>query len=404
MQSPQPFPKSATAHPVPYRILYAHNNADLYGSSRSLMRLLKTLDRSRFHPLVVLPETGLLKDALEAQGVEVVVHPGLSVISRPVFHSWRLILFFFKFPLSVLFLWRMIRRRHVDLVHTNNGVVLSPALAAWLARVPHVWHARDWFQEFRSFWPVYAAYMQRFSNKIIAISHAVASQFPSRKNVVVIHNGFSLAEFQVPVDRLRDEFRKQHGLGDTLVVGCVGRIKMVRKGQEILVQATALLKQRGVFIKALIVGAPAPIPGNEIHLIRLKEMAVELQIQDRVVFAGELTDTRPAYAAMDIFTLTSVQPEPLGGVISEAMCMGLPVIATNVGGPPDLVVEGVTGFLVPPGDPKALADAIEKLARDPALRQSMGRAGVERIRTDFSLPDMAAKFQRLYEEAIAARH
>jgi glycosyltransferase involved in cell wall biosynthesis len=203
---------------------------------------------------------------------------------------------------------------------------------------------------------------------------------------------------------LRSGFRKQFQLGaDELVVGCVGRIKMVRKGQEILVQATALLKKRGVHFKALIVGAPAPIPGNEIHLIRLKEMAAELDITDRVVFSGELNDTRPAYAAMDILTLTSVQPEPFGGVVMEGMCMGLPVIATNVGGSPDQVVEGVTGLLVPPGDPEALAAAIEKLACDAGLRQNMGRAAVERIRTEFSLTDMAAKMQRIYEEAITAR-
>ncbi|HET7624715.1 MAG TPA: glycosyltransferase, partial [Verrucomicrobiae bacterium] len=386
----------------PRRILLVNNSADIYGASRMLLRFVKTLDRRRFDPVIVLPEKGLLKDCLEAAGVEVILHPRLSIITRSIFHSWRIGFLLWNYSASVWFLWRLIRRRRIELVQSNTGVILSPAMAARLAGVPHVWHIRDWFQEFRSFWPAFAAYIRKFSRKIVAVSNAVANQFEPRGHATVIHDGFSIEEFCIPRQELRDDFRLRYGLGKDFVVGCVGRIKWVRKGQEILVQATALLKKRGVKIKALIVGAP--FPGNEDHLAQLQQLVRDLEIEDQVVFTDEIPDARPAYAAMDLMALTSAQPEPFGGVVMEAMAMGVPVIATNIGGSLDQVVEGKTGLLIPPGNPEALAEAIEKLMRDSELRKQMGIAAVARIETQFTLAEMTVKMEQLFEKVISDKN
>jgi glycosyltransferase involved in cell wall biosynthesis len=122
-----------------------------------------------------------------------------------------------------------------------------------------------------------------------------------------------------------------------------------------------------------------------------------------MVFAGEMADPRPAYAAMDVLAMTSIQAEPFGGVVSEAMSLELPVIATNIGGSLDQVIDGVTGLLVPAGDPAALADAIEKMMGDPELRRRMGAAGAKRIREHFSIAEMIGKMERLFDEAISSR-
>jgi glycosyltransferase involved in cell wall biosynthesis len=179
----------------------------------------------------------------------------------------------------------------------------------------------------------------------------------------------------------------------------VGRIKFVRKGQEILVQATMLLKRRGRSLKALIVGAP--FPGNEDHLARLRALVSDLNVDDCIVFAGELPDPRPAYGAMDVVAMTSVQPEPFGGVVSEAMSLGLPVVATRIGGSLDQIEDNVSGLLVTPGDATALADAIERLMDDPQLRARLGRAAAERIKTHFSLERMRDKMEQVFAEAIS---
>ena len=380
--------------PQPVRILYVHNSADIYGASRSLLRLLPRLDRARFTPIVLLPEDGPLRARIADLGVEVVLHRGLSIVTRPVFRSWRIVLFLLNFPISVLFIAALIRRRKVDVVHTNSGVIVSPGLAAKVAGARHIWHIRDWFQEFRGFWPYYARYIVWSSEKIIAVSGAIAGQFSDAGKITVINNGFPMDEFDVDQPRLRAKLRAKLGLGDAFVVGCVGRIKFVRKGQEILVQAAALLEAKGIHAKYLIVGTA--FPGNEDHLARLRAHVQELHLEHCVVWAGEMSDPRPAYAAMDVLVLPSAQPEPFGGVVMEGMAMGVPVIATNIGGSVEQVAEGVTGFLIPPADPAALAEKIAVLFHDPAMRARMSAAGPARIAGSFSIDDMVRKFERLY--------
>ena len=384
---------------TPVKILYVHNSADIYGASRCLLRLLKGLDRTRYFPLVLLPEHGPLEEHLSRLGTEVIQFPQLSTITRGVFHSWKLIPFLFNLPLSVFALRRILLDRDIGLIHTNTGVMLTPGPAAWLAGIPHMWHIRDWFQEFRSFWKVYRKYIHHFSSRIIASSVPIVEQFPAHYHVLHLQDGMEMEEFVMPGPETRSAFRQEYGLGDGPVVGVFGRIKLVRKGQEILLQAAVILRQRGISAKYLIVGAP--FPGNESHLEEMKAIVTGGGIQDSVVFTGELRDPRPAYSAIDISVLTSGQPEPFGGVVMEAMCMGLPVIATNIGGSIEQVADGETGFLVPPCDPAALADKLEILLADEALRKRFGAAAKRRIIEHFPLSGMVAKVQNLYDEHLS---
>jgi glycosyltransferase involved in cell wall biosynthesis len=387
--------------PMRTKVLFVNNSADVYGASRCLVRLVRNLDRSRFEPVVLIPEHGPLEASLAEAKVETIVFPHLSVITREIFNSWRLLLFLLNVPLDVLRMRRLIRRERVHLVHTNTGVMLSPGPAAWLAGVPNVWHIRDYFQEFRAFWPLYACYIRLFSARILTVSTPVAEQFARRDRVTVVHDGFELEEFEAPDPQAVAGFRETYHLNGTPVVGCVGRLKLIRKGQEFLIQAAGLLKQRGVPVTVLVVGAP--FPGNESHLDRMRAIAHEAGLDQEVIFTGELADPRPAYAAMDIAVLPSAQPEPFGGVVMEAMCMSMPVVATNVGGSIEQVADGETGFLVPPADPAALADKLERLVRDAALRQRFGEAGRKRIVERFTLRGMVDKIVRVYDECLGLK-
>jgi glycosyltransferase involved in cell wall biosynthesis len=282
-----------TSHPA--RILYVHNSADLYGASRSLLRLTSRLDGRRFLPVVVLPEEGPLAAQLREAGVETVQHASLPLITRSLVRSWKLACFPWAFVTSFNWLKRMIRGRRIDLVHTNTGVMPTPAWAATRAGVPHVWHIRDWFQEFRGLWGPYSRYILGHSTRVLAVSEAIAAQFADRSRVQVLHNGFDLSEFRVPREEHARAFRAQWQLGDDMVVGTVGRIKLVRKGQEVLIEAARELARRRVRAKFVIVGAP--FPGNESHLAELHRRVRDYGLQDAVVFTGELADPRPAYGA-----------------------------------------------------------------------------------------------------------
>jgi len=378
----------------PVRILFVHHNSDMYGSSRCLLHLLANLDRNRVTPLVALAEDGSLREAIGKLDIEVFIHPSLSVITRPVFESWRLLPFLLKIPLAAWQLRTLIRRWQIQLVHTNIGVAVSSGLAAWLAGVPHVWHMREWFQEFGALWPVYSRYILWLSDAVVCMSSAVAGQFPRSPKVVVIHDGLDVAGFAISKRELREDFRARYQLGNAFVVGCVGRIKLVRKGQEVLIKAAALLRDRGRRAKFVLVGAPSP--GNEEHLAVIKKLVSDLKLSGDVIFAGEMVDPRPAYAAMDVAVLTSAQPEPWGLVVLEAMCMRVPVIATNIGGPVEMITDGQTGFLVPPADPNALADRIELLMTDPELRTRLVEIGPEHVRENFPVQNTARQMETVF--------
>jgi glycosyltransferase involved in cell wall biosynthesis len=358
------------------------------------MRLIGVLNRQRFKPFVVVPEEGLLTTRVRELGADVFIDPSISIVSRYTSHLATL----FRFPISVARLLAIIRRAKIDLVHTNVGVAFSPGFAARLARLPHVWHVRESFEEFKgALWTIYSNYMQMMSDRILCVSNATAAQFTDHRKVLVVHNGFPIDEFTVDHATLRAEARRQFGIGEAdFVVGCVGRIKWVRKGQEYLIRAVHVLKMRGLCIKCLIVGSP--YKDNESHLVRMKHLVEDLELQNQIVFVGEVQDPKPAYAAMDIFVLPSGQSEPFGGVVMEAMAMGLPVIATNIGGSLDQIDEGVTGFLVRPANSTDLADKIEALQCQPELRQKMGAAGKARIVNCFSLEGMLEKITNVYQE------
>jgi glycosyltransferase involved in cell wall biosynthesis len=381
------------------KILLVHNSADIYGASRSLLRLAQRLDRSQFQPLVLLPEDGPLAKLLTESEIETLLFPILRVITRPVLRSARIAPWMLGFVPSALSLASILRKKKISLVHTNTGVICSSAMAARLAGIPHIWHIRDWFQEFGPLWKPYSRYILALSRKVLCVSRAIASQFPPSEKIEVLNNGVDLSEFPPITTDERHASRRAHAFtSDDLVVGTVGRIKFHRKGQETLLQATAQLQAEGKKIKVLLTGGPAP--GAEDHFPRIQRLAADLGIAENVVFTGELANPRPSYAAMDIFVLPSAQPEPFGGVVMEAMSLGLPVIGTNIGGTPDQIAEGETGFLIPPSDPKALAQALARLIENPRLRESMAQAARTRIETRFPISETIRKIELTYRSAL----
>ncbi len=154
----------------------------------------------------------------------------------------------------------------------------------------HLWHIRDWFQEFRQIWKPYSSYILWSSDAVITVSQAVASQFADGSKINVVYDGCSLEDFQSgDADAGGGKnFRSRFGLGTDFVAGCVGRIKLRRKGQEVLVRAASILKARGLRPKVLIVGAA--YPGNENHLKSLNDLIDELALRDLIVLTGELDD------------------------------------------------------------------------------------------------------------------
>ena len=228
----------------------------------------------------------------------------------------------------------------------------------------------------------------RDTDRIIAVSQAVADRLAepdAARKVSVILNGVQTRAPQ----RSRQETRAALDLGDGLVGLIVARIDGF-KGHDALIKALALLKKRGVDVTVLVAGDGAERENME-------KLARDLSLGDpHIRFLGFRSDVPDLHAASDFFLLPSLT-EGLPLSVLEAMSAGKPVVATRVGGIPELVEDGKHGLLVPVDDPDTLARAIEKLAKDSQLRERFGQAGLDRVTTEFSFEEMTAKYERLYE-------
>jgi glycosyltransferase involved in cell wall biosynthesis len=384
------------------RILFVHSGADLYGASRSLLRLIDRLQSDGHEAAVVLPYEGPLLDRLRAQYVRTLVHPLLPSVTRQAVRSPRgLAQLGINIPRSTYRLGGLIGEFRPDVVHTNTALILTPGLAARLAGIPHVWHVREFFSEFPSFWKKYQWYMNTFSDRIVCVSNAVGEQFHPkirRRKVAVIHDGFPHSEFSAADPQRVREFRERFNVDGHFVVGVVGRIKFKRKGQEIVVRAAQILRERYPHLRYAFVGSP--FPGNESHLENLRDLIRECGVEDRVVLCGEMHDMPTAFASLDVSVLPSALPEPFGGIVIESMAMGKPVIGTNIGGTIEQIDDGATGFLIEPDRPDLLAESIARFAESPALCQEFGRRAREKYLREFEFDAFYRKMTSLYSSVI----
>jgi glycosyltransferase involved in cell wall biosynthesis len=376
-------------------VLYAHSSSGRYGADRQLRLIVSGLDRERYRPLVVLPSEGELADDLRGDGVEVVVRR-LSVLRRESLSVGGLSSVALAAALDAAWLGRLARRRGVSLIHSNTSVVLSGAAAAASARLPHVWHVREIYARFAWLWPAYRRILAS-ATALPCISRATAAQFRACDPVRVIHDGIALAGGRVP----RGPARATLELDPTAaVVAVVGRISDW-KGQDVLVRALAQppLRDRGTI--GLIAGDPWP--GAPARAAAVRTLADALGVADRVRLLGFRPDPETVYGAADVIAVPSTAPEPLGGVAIEAAAAGCAVVASNHGGLPEIVRDGRTGRLVPPGDPAALAQTCAELLDDPPLRHRLGAAAARDVHERFAPARLLEAIQALYDELLGGR-
>jgi glycosyltransferase involved in cell wall biosynthesis len=185
------------------------------------------------------------------------------------------------------------------------------------------------------------------------------------------------------------------------LVGVVGRIKWHRKGQEVLVHAAALLRDRYPNAHYVLVGSASP--GNEDHETRLRELISSYGLDDAFTLVGDTQDPASVFAALDVAVAPSVQPEPFGCVVIEAMAAGTPVVGSRCGGIAEQIVDGVTGLLFTPGDAKALANALRCLLDNPMLRERMAEEGLRRVRNTFPLESTYRAMAALFDQVAGSQ-
>jgi glycosyltransferase involved in cell wall biosynthesis len=364
------------------RILYVITLAEVGGAGTYLASLLPYVKAAGFDVAVAAHGDGPLRSAAHVNGVPFYA---LQRLRRPI-HPVRDVA-------AVVELAQLCRRLSPDVVHVNSSKAgILGRIAATVARVPiriftvHGWSFATQAGLVRHVYLRLERVACRLTTTTICVA-AVDRELGLRHGVChaettrVIHNG-------VPETRVlarRDAHHVPH-------VVAVGRLQRPQKDFQTLVWALAML--RDAPFTATIVG-DGPDHGS---------LAAEIErhgLDGRVRLAGELTDVSDILASADVFVLPTTY-ESLPMSILEAMAAGLPVVASNVGGVPELVVDGRTGLLVPPRDVPALAEALRALLSDAARRRSMGEAGREQAVRAFGVERSAAAHVRLYRELLSA--
>lgn len=359
-------------------VLVVSNHGEIVGGGEiSLLTLLKGLDRSRWTPIAVVPFEGPVASGCRALGIPVHTIP-LPRLRRPGAGILR----------SLAALVRLVKGSGAGLLHANGSRAMFYAgLAGWLSRRPVIWHVRVADRD--GLWDRLLAGLARL---IIVNSKAVESRFawvPSSK-VRCIYNGVDLAVFRPcqPVPTLRHSIGLPEG-GPVIV--SVGRF-VTFKGYEYLLEAAKLLQPAMPEVHWVLVG-DGELKGA------LEQRCRNLGVEAHVHFIGWREDIPDLLALCDVFALPSLS-EHFGRVLIEAMAMAKPVVATDAGGVPEIVIHGETGLLVPPAEPKPFADAVSYLLNNPMLASRMGLAGRRRVEAEFSLERHAAAVQGVYQEIV----
>lgn len=300
----------------------------------------------------------------------------------------------------------VIRERAIDIVQVGGLVNPHGAIAGRLEGAAVVWQLLDTRAPMivrRLMMPL----VLQLSDVVMSTGRAVARVHPGAERL-----GERLQIFFPPVEpelfRLEamDRARSRASFGfqsDDVILGTVGNLNP-QKGHEFLLEATALARARNIAAKVLVVGSSHQTHrAYEQQLHRLCER-LGLVVGRDAVFAGGLEDVRPALAAMDVFVLSSVpRSEGAPTAMEEAMMMSRPVVAADVGAVSELIEDGVTGFLVPPLDPRALCQAVLRVIGDPSLQATVGPEGRRRAIALCSAEECASVHLEAYKRALSRR-
>lgn len=218
-------------------------------------------------------------------------------------------------------------------------------------------------------------------------------------NIVVIPNGVDLSRFTAMADRA--ELRRSLGVPESSrLVAVVSRLTRL-KGIEDFLEAAALVAPHHDDVHFLIVGEPSPIM-NRVYLDELRAHAQRLGIQDRVIFTGLRSDIPALLSAIDVSVMPSLN-EALSNVLLESMAAGSAVVATDVGGTAEALLDGANGVLVPPGDPRIMAGAVTQLLDNPARARELGSRARRTIGERFSLERMVGATEALYDHLLSRK-
>lgn len=381
-------------------ILFIHQSAELYGSDKTLLLLLKNLDKNKFKPIVLLPFDGPLKEALENEKIEVVIAPVLKLY-RKLFTPKNIFGFFKDIKVAFKIVNELHKKYQFTLIYSNTLAVLFGIMFAWKNNIKHLWHVHEIIEKPSLFKKAFVGLLSLKSNThIVYNSQATKVFWELNKSIinkgVVIWNGIEIYTPESSTSELFD-IRKNLFLAqpNEIILALVGRISRW-KGQMILLDAFNNLVQKNENIKLVFVGAPPP--NQEKFQEDLEDRISSFNLNDKVLIIPFQNEIHKIWQAIDIAVVPSTEPEPFGMVAIEAMLAHKPIVGSNHGGLTEIIENNATGFLVTPNSVQDLVIALEKLIQNELLRKEMGEKGYLRVTTAFSVEQYVDSFEKFFEK------
>jgi L-malate glycosyltransferase len=394
------------------KVLYVNHTATVSGGERSLLDLLGALPE-RVRPRLAAPR-GALQDRARELGVPCTPIAGTAGSLR--LHPLHTPAALAEMTLAAAQVSRAVAAHEIELVHANSiraGIVLGLARLSLLPglrlgrAVPSIVHVRDCLPPGAAS----AATLRLIAGTATTViansaytAQSVRAAVP-RARLEVVHNPVDLTRFDpLALDRAGARARLGEAGGRRALLGVVAQLSPW-KGQDTAIEALGALRRKGIDAQLLLIGSAKFVEratrfDNEAYVSALHELARREGVEDRVSWLGERDDVPALIRALDVLLLPSWE-EPFGRALIEAMALEVPVIATDVGGPREILDDGREGLLLAPREPARWASAIERLVEDPELAARMGRAGRERVHEQFTTERHARATLDVYERASA---
>jgi glycosyltransferase involved in cell wall biosynthesis len=393
-------------------ILYVHHGKGIGGAPLSLLYLIRGLDKARFKPTVLCIHESEAAELFRQEGIETIVLKNVKDFSHTnvLWYPWwqlpKIIARLAHLPSAIARAEAFLATRRFDIVHLNSSPLIAFAIAAKRLGLKVVQHIRE---------PLSAGYfgwrrnlvrriIDRNSDLIIPICGYDSDQLIPSDKIHVVYNFIDFALFDAAISPriVRDELKLPDTAKVVLFLGGANRIK----GTSIFIEAAGRIAAKRESLHFLIAGE---IPGRTFRNVlngswgyaRKCRQLIPSALQDRIRFIGVRKDIPQLLAAADLLCFPSTTPHFARPVI-EASAMGKPVIASDLGGPQELVLHKKTGLLVPASDTGALTEAMEMLLNAPKLADEYGRKGMEFAREMFDSQKNTRKIIQLYKELLGS--
>ena len=378
------------------RILYLHAGAEMYGADKVLLELIKGLDSKEFEAHVILPNDGVLVEALRQVGAKVSVLD-YPILRRKYFNPKGIADYIRSYNFYAKQIALYAREHSIDMVHNNTAAVLEGIYLKRKLKLPLIWHVHEIIVKPKAISDFINMLMGRYADKIVTVSQAVAnhikqSPFIKDSQVEVIYNGVDNAVYY-PMDAssIREKFDIAQ---DALVIGMIGRVNAI-KGQNDFIEAVEPLLEKNEQAVAFLAGGV--FPGEEWRLEELDKRIASSSVVSQIHRIDYYDKTSELYNMFDIFVLPSIKPDSLPTVVLEAMACSKPVVGYNNGGIAEMVVDDKSGYLVKPNCPQELSNAISLLLDSSEKREQFGREGYQIQKELFSLDSYIKNFSEFYD-------